>query len=93
MVGALFFMKNKKSYTPSKWSGFKINYMNWWDNLNTDEKVKAKKKFVLQHFSNEKRKYPFPDIPNVENHRLSQLTDSHIYRIWVFKDYDSNLNK
>lgn len=86
-------MKKKKTYTPSKWSGFKEAFSSWWGDLSTEEKVLAKQKFVSQSIKNKTLKNPYPDMPDISHLRLSQLTDSHIYRIWVFKDRNENLLK
>lgn len=77
-----------KLFNPSKWSK---TYLTWWDSLSIDEQVNAKKKFVKQSIVNQKSKNPYPDMPDVSHLRLSQLTDAHKYRIWVFKDRDENL--
>jgi len=87
-MGSMF-MGRKLS--PEKWGGMKESYISWWDSLTIEEKTNAKKKFSLQCLANEEKRYSFPDMWDLSNIRVSQLSNKHIYRIWVFKDYNENL--
>ena len=81
--------RKKKDYSPEKWAGHKASYSEWWAGLSVDEKNKFKDHFEEYRKWNDKRKAgKSPDIYDLRNLRLSQLTDKHIYRIWVFKDVE-----
>ena len=81
----------RKNNTPSKWLNIKEKYLEWWGSLTSNEKVLAKKKFVAQSIANKNLKTPFPDMPDIEHIRLCKLTNSHLYRIWCFRDRDEKL--
>jgi len=77
-----------KKHSPEKWGSHKAAYTEWWAGLSVDEKNKFKDHFEALRKWNEKLKAgKYPDIYNLTNLRLSQLTDKHIYRIWVFRDF------
>lgn len=77
--------------SPEKWDGHKKQYLPWWESLSIDEKNKYKSHFLKVREWNENRKPGFPNMWNIKDIRISQLTEKHIYRIWVFKDYKIEL--
>jgi hypothetical protein len=82
-------MKGKKYRTESafKWPKHKDAYMEWWNGLTIEQKVEEKRLFELKRIENQKRHLPYPDMKDLTGLRLSQLSDKHIYRIWVFRDH------
>lgn len=56
----------------------------WWNGLSLDEKVRYKRAFEYYRQTPESQAYP--DIYDLTGHRISQLSDKHITRIWVFRD-------
>jgi hypothetical protein len=70
-------MKNKFKYNPKR-------AHDWWDNLSIDLKAEYKKRFSEYVKTKEADKYP--NMYDLDNYRISQLSDKHIVRIWVFKD-------
>jgi hypothetical protein len=74
---------------PSKWGSRKPTYTAWWNSLTDNQKNQYKNLFVeIRKWNATKNKRnPYPDMPNVEPLRLSQLSDRHIYRIWVFRNF------
>ena len=80
-------MKPRHRIKAEKWAGMKASYLEWWNNLTIEQKSFYKKKY--EKYVNEinpKRINPTPDTYNTSHLRISQLSDRHLYRIWVFKN-------
>lgn len=70
-------MKRNRRYNPKA-------AHDWWNSLSIDLKVNYKKRFGT--FVKTKEAIRYPDMYDLDNYRISQLSDKHIVRIWVFKD-------
>lgn len=80
-------MKPRHRIKAEKWEGMKRGYLTWWNSLTVDQKIYYKKNYenyVNKH--NPKKISPTPDTYDTSHLRLSQVSDRHLYRIWVFKD-------
>ena len=75
-----------KNLKPEKWALHKRQYEEWWDGLTHEEKLDAKALFVTQREANFNKRFPFPDMYDVEEIRVNKLSDKQIYRMWCFKD-------
>ncbi len=75
----------------SKWPRYYKEYTEWWEGLTIDERVCAKLHFCKLSSENIKRKYPYPEMPDLSHLRISQLTNKHICRMWTFKDHKTLL--
>ena len=62
------------------------NAIDWWKSLSIDKKVNFKKRFEIYRKRQDVVKLNYPDMYDLRHIRLSQLSDKHIIRIWVFKD-------
>lgn len=77
--------------SPEKWPRYKEAYLEWWHSLSVEEKVHYKAHFLkVREWNKTKNRFPYPDMYNLKDLRLSQLTNKHIYRIWVFRDHPEN---
>lgn len=85
-------MGRRKENCPEKWTGMKSAYSSWWEKLTIQEKVKAKEKFSKQYYTNLNNKHTYPEMWDLSNVRLSQLSDKHICRMYVFSDRDEKFN-
>jgi hypothetical protein len=75
-----------RKISPEKWHTFKESYINWWNNLSIEEKIKAKNNFLAIREWNKTQKNPYPNMWDITDIRVNKLSDKQIYRIWVFKD-------
>ncbi len=58
----------------------------WWRDLSIDEKVRVKKEFEVFRNLKSTKKMIWPNMFDLRHIRISQLSDKHIVRLWVFKD-------
>jgi len=60
--------------------------IDWWDSLSIDEKIDYKKRFEVYRTQENVVKMNFPNMYDLRHIRISQLSEKHIIRIFVFKD-------
>ena len=60
--------------------------IDWWKSQPIYEKVDYKKRFEVYRKSKEVVKLNYPDMYDLSNVRISQLSEKHIIRMWEFKD-------
>ncbi len=65
---------------------YNIPSMSWWEGLTIEQKVEEKLLFELKRLANTKSKHIYPNMYNLTNIRISQLSEKHIVRIHCFKD-------
>lgn len=54
----------------------------WWESLSINEKVDYKKRFEIYR---NKDDINYPNMYDLRHIRISQLSNKHIIRIWVFR--------
>ena len=68
-------------------SKFKIsNY--WWSLLTEQERLKCRSKYEKIRQENYTRRFPFPNIKDTMNSKISQLTENQIYTVFRFTATD-----
>lgn len=69
-----------------KWKYQPDAALKWWKSLSIDDRVDCKSRFEIYRNRKDIIKKNFPNMYDLTNIRLSQLSDKHIIRIWVFRD-------
>lgn len=68
-----------------KWKYRPQKALDWWNNLSLDDKVDYKQRFEIYRNKPLVIKKQFPNMYDLRQIRISQLSEKHIIRIWVFK--------
>lgn len=59
----------------------------WWDSLTDDQKRFYKSKYESIRNKSLLSKFPYPDLRDTSEIRLSKLSQKDIHCIWRFKDH------
>ena len=62
----------------------------WWDSLSHNDKTFFKEKYSKICDENTKRKFPYPNMRDVRNIKLKELSNKDIFCIWRFRDHETN---
>lgn len=69
-----------------KWKYIPQSAIDWWNSLSIDEKVDYKKRFEIYRNRKDVIELNYPNMYDLRHIRISQLSDKHIVRIWVFRN-------
>ena len=69
-----------------KWKYKPISAIEWWKALSIDEKADYKARFEVYRNKEDVINLNYPNMFDLTNIRISQFSDKHIVRIWIFKD-------
>lgn len=80
-----------KKWKPEKAFGAKATA--WWDEFSIDKQKQIKAEYEALRIANAKKKFPYPDMADLSNLKIRELSQKQVYCIFRFHNHYSIQSK